>query len=63
MKQRNLYNIYVFERSGRDGASLPFLALVAFSFYLYVKKKYTYKSDIYIITNKKTFEKRVEIYI
>lgn len=53
MKQRNLYNIYVFERSGRDGASLPFLALVAFSFCLYVKNEYTNKSDIYIITDKK----------
>lgn len=60
MKQRNLYNIYVFERSGRDGASLPFLALVAFSFYLYVKKKYTYKSDIYIITDKRHLKKELE---
>lgn len=52
MKQRNLYNIYVFERSGRDGASLPFFVLAAFSFCLYVKNKYAYKSDIYIITDK-----------
>ena len=58
MKQRNLYNIYVFERSGRDGASLPFLALVAFSFCLYVKNEYTNKSDIYIITDKKDIREK-----
>ena len=39
IRQRNLYNTYVFERSGRDGASLPFLALVAFSFLSVCKKQ------------------------
>ena len=34
------------------------LYLVAFSFCLYVKNKYTYKSDIYIMVDKKTLKKR-----